>query len=148
MIVQIKRSEKFISFFICSLFFMACSSQEKNVGQNDVITPRVSLTVAIDDELPGYFVFGGENYGYEYDLLKAYADARGLELNIVPYGSSAERVRQLQNGEVDFVSSFDAELSESDKMHAVPICNTSFVLLTSKSRAKEARKMPDRKSVV
>lgn len=142
MIVQIKRSEKFISFFICSLFFMACSSQEKNVGQNDVITPRVSLTVAIDDELPGYFVFGGENYGYEYDLLKAYADARGLELNIVPYGSSAERVRQLQNGEVDFVSSFDAELSESDKMHAVPICNTSFVLLTSKSRAKEARKMP------
>ena len=84
MIVQIKRSEKLLSFFICTLFFMACSASEEDVVPSDVVTPRVSLTVAMDDELPGYFVFGGQNYGYEYDLLKAYADERGLELNIVP----------------------------------------------------------------
>ncbi len=141
MIVLSKRSEKLISFFVCALCFMACSDPETCDRQEKASAPRVNLTVAIDDEMPGYFVFGGENYGYQYDLLKAYADARGLELEIVPYGNASERARKLQNGEVDFVSSFDAGLSETDKRQAVSICNTSFVLLTSKARAKKVQKL-------
>ena len=120
---------------------MACSDPETCDRQEKASAPRVNLTVAIDDEMPGYFVFGGENYGYQYDLLKAYADARGLELEIVPYGNASERARKLQNGEVDFVSSFDAGLSETDKRQAVSICNTSFVLLTSKARAKKVQRL-------
>ena len=97
MIVLSKRSEKLISFFVCALCFMACSDPETCDRQEKASAPRVNLTVAIDDEMPGYFVFGGENYGYQYDLLKAYADARGLELEIVPYGNASERARKLQN---------------------------------------------------
>lgn len=60
-----------------SLFVSCNRSPETTVRQ------RGELVVAMDAEMPGYFVLGGESYGYQYDLFKAYADYLGVRLRIV-----------------------------------------------------------------
>ena len=64
-----------------SLFVSCNRSPETTVRQ------RGELVVAMDAEMPGYFVLGGESYGYQYDLFKAYADYLGVRLR--PDGSGA-----------------------------------------------------------
>ena len=49
--------------------FVSC-----NRSPEPTVRKRGELVVAMDAEMPGYFVLGGENYGYQYDLFKAYAD--------------------------------------------------------------------------
>ena len=63
--------------FFSLLILTACGEQRQAE-----LPERVRLTVAMDDDMPGYFVFGGENYGYQYDLFKAYADYRGLNCRL------------------------------------------------------------------
>lgn len=89
--------------FFSLLILTACGEQRQAE-----LPERVRLTVAMDDDMPGYFVFGGENYGYQYDLFKAYADYRGLELQVVQGLSASERSEKLALGELDFVTALTA----------------------------------------
>ena len=121
--------------FFSLLILTACGEQRQAE-----LPERVRLTVAMDDDMPGYFVFGGENYGYQYDLFKAYADYRGLELQVVQGLSASERSEKLALGELDFVTALTARIAAAEVPASVPIYNTSYVLLADKSRAAAARK--------
>ena len=121
--------------FFSLLILTACGEQRQAE-----LPERVRLTVAMDDDMPGYFVFGGENYGYQYDLFKAYADYRGLELQVVQGLSASERSEKLALGELDFVTALTARIAAAEAPASVPIYNTSYVLLADKSRAAAARK--------
>lgn len=127
---------------LCLLFsvliFTACDRHEV-----EEIPARSSLTVVMDDEMPGYFVFGGESYGYQYDLFKAYADYLGVELQVVSDLSSSERTQMLKQGKADFVTTLSTHVDAELTSASVPIYNTSYVLLTHKKRAAAARKSKD-----
>ena len=58
-------------------FLISC-----NRSPETTIRQRGELVVAMDAEMPGYFVLGGESYGYQYDLFKAYASYLGVRLRV------------------------------------------------------------------
>ena len=70
----------------------------------DDIVERGSLVVGVKDD---YAPFGsrdaaGELVGYDIDVARGFADAIGVELELVPV-SSANRLQKLQRGEIDVV---------------------------------------------
>lgn len=62
--------------FFSSFLLAACGEPQPRTS----VREKGRLTVVMDEPLPGYFVFGGESYGYQYDLFKAFADHLGVEL--------------------------------------------------------------------
>ena len=116
-----------------SLFVSCNRSPETTVRQ------RGELVVAMDAEMPGYFVLGGENYGYQYDLFKAYADYLGVRLRIVDGDRRGGRMAPEQDA-ADIVTTLATRVYDDRAGEAVPIYNSSYVLLGSRTKAAEARK--------
>ncbi len=103
------------------------------------VRERGRLTVVVEDRLPGYFVFGGESYGYQYDLFRAYADHLGVELHVVVGRTPSQCARMLCEGEADLAATL-ADHAATEGLVPVPIYRTSYVLLSDKKTAAQARR--------
>ena len=117
------------------------------------------LVAAVAAEMPGCFVLGGEWFGYQYELLEAYAASLGRELRLVR-GLSMPAIRvKLASGELDAAAVLsDARFPDESEFlsgagsrsaagssgapengaFSVPIYNTGYVLLA----ADAARRPP------
>lgn len=117
------------------LFFIGCNSH-KELGAE--IAQRGEIVVAMDVDMPGYFVLNGESYGYQYDLLKAYAHSLGVELRVTTESNPGACRELLRKGEVDMVATLSSH-ADSFK-ESMPIYKTSYVLLTTRSEAAQFSK--------
>ena len=115
-------------------FLISC-----NRSPETTIRQRGELVVAMDAEMPGYFVLGGESYGYQYDLFKAYAAYLGVRLRVVTEKPHPDRVEDL--GTPDIVATMATHIKHDDDEKALPIYTSSYVLLANRDKAAEARKM-------
>ena len=128
------------------LFFAGCNTVTTG-PQRASVAERGELVVAMDVEMPGYFILGGENYGYQYELFKAYADHLGVDLRIVDGLTSTEGEELLSKGEVDILTTISSHIEPERTADAIPVYTTSYVMLTKKERAKEIRKSPVEKII-
>ena len=88
-------------------FLISC-----NRSPETTIRQRGELVVAMDAEMPGYFVLGGESYGYQYDLFKAYAAYLGVRLRVVTEKPHPDRVEDL--GTPDIVATMATHIKHDD----------------------------------
>lgn len=102
------------------------------------IDRKGTLTVAMDVEMPGFFSLEDVNYGYQYDLLKAYADFRGVDLEVIGGKSPSACAELLMTGKADMIATISSNLSEKDMPYSVPVYNTSYVLMGTKESAMAA----------
>ena len=103
--VSIKQAT--VLFF--SLFLLAACGEPK---PRTSVREKGRLTVVMDEPLPGYFVFGGESYGYQYDLFKTYADHLGVELQVVRSERPSEYDAMLVDGRADIVTALSDHAAE------------------------------------
>ncbi|MCC8034686.1 MAG: transglycosylase SLT domain-containing protein [Rikenellaceae bacterium] len=82
---------------------MGCNDRTPSEPRADAGSARV-FTVAMDMDMPGYFTIEGEPFGYQYDLLRAFTDENGLELNILPGKTLTEISALLESGQVDMAA--------------------------------------------
>lgn len=87
------------------------SKKKKNLGKEkaieldlEKIQERGYLTAILDNSSTGLFLYKGRTMGYEYDLLKLYAEKIGVELKINITVSLEEGFDKLQNGEGDILA--------------------------------------------
>lgn len=119
------------------LLFVICGGGQNR--QRTSVQQRGRLVVAMDIDMPGYFVLEGESYGYSYDLLKAYADYLGVELQVIA-GKNTTRCRaMISSGEVDMMATLTNNAEVDEYGNTVPIYNTSYVMLAPRARAAEIR---------
>ncbi len=100
-----------ILFGFCALFVSGCTGgkqkEDENVAEvrdfgqirEEGVLKAVTLYSSIS-----YFEYRMEPMGYEYDLVKDFADSQGLKLEIMVAESDAELVEILQAGEADVVA--------------------------------------------
>jgi membrane-bound lytic murein transglycosylase F len=94
-----------------------------------------SLVVAMDLELPGYFQLNDRPLGYPYELLEAYASSLGGELRVISENTPVTYFDRLSAGRIDAVAvSGTPALAEGQTF--VPLYETSYVVLTSRVRAR------------
>ena len=75
---------------VCVLVFIAATQyylRPQNQSLSDILKTG-ELRVLIADEPDSQYVFNRQHFGFEYELLKSFADDLGVELNleVVPYG--------------------------------------------------------------
>lgn len=95
------------------------------------------LLVAMDLDLPGYFVLDGRLLGYPYELLEAYAASLGRPLHVISQNTPSGYLDALSAGRLDAV--VVAGTAPADERQAfVPLYRTAYVVLSPRRAAPGA----------
>lgn len=94
------------------LFLWSCTGQEVYETKEEFVTDldwdqikeRGYITVSMDNNSTGYFIYRGRTMGYEYELLKRFTDEHGLELRIDITKSLSEAFDKLNRGDADLLA--------------------------------------------
>ncbi|MCD8103123.1 MAG: transglycosylase SLT domain-containing protein [Alistipes sp.] len=92
----------------------------------------------MDIDMPGYFSIEGEDFGYQYDLLRSFADASGLELEILPGKTLSEIDELLAAGDADMAATLTGHTDGAG--YAETVYSTTFSLVTRSADATRARR--------
>ena len=93
--------------FAIAFIGLSCSSNNKPSEPKEEfiadidwiqIQERGYITVSIDNNSTGYFIYRGKTMGYEYELLKRFTDEHNLELRINVTKSLEEAFNKLNRG--------------------------------------------------
>ncbi|MCP4460735.1 MAG: transporter substrate-binding domain-containing protein [Cytophagales bacterium] len=103
----------YLLIILLTLAFDACRSPEPSIEKKDEfiadfdlekIRERGYIIVSMDNNSTGYFIYRGRTMGYEYELLKRFADEQDLELRIDVTKSLKEAFDKLNRGDTDILA--------------------------------------------
>lgn len=103
-------SQRFLTAAVVVLMAFSCSSDSKFEREPQValdahaIIERGYLNALIDNNSVSYFIFRGEPLGYEYELLKRFADYLHVGLKITIISGVEDAVDRLNKGEGDVIA--------------------------------------------
>ena len=77
-----------------------------NTNENDLpgILKRGKLRVLADNSSTSFFIYKGKRMGFEYELLREFAEELGVELEIITVHDLNEINQRLNNGEGDIIA--------------------------------------------
>lgn len=95
--------------FGCTLFSGAKKEaikvkQEANYSELNRILNDKELKVVVDYNSTNYFVYRGQPMGFQYELLKAFADDIGVNLKLMVSNNLQETFDGLNNGDYDLIA--------------------------------------------
>jgi membrane-bound lytic murein transglycosylase F len=100
----VKKISKFVSILFLSAFLLfGCQPTEKNASLQRIIE-RGYINVGTIYGLTSYYLEAEDAAGFEYELVKNYADSLGVDLKVVPSYSLEELFDKLESGEVDILA--------------------------------------------
>jgi membrane-bound lytic murein transglycosylase F len=96
---------------ITGTLFFSCSENPTNKDKNDSaafdldsIMARGKLVAVTDFNSTNYFLYKGEPMGFHYELLKAFSDHLGVDIEIVSENSIENAFGMLKTGQVDLLA--------------------------------------------
>ena len=98
-------------FGIALLITVLSCSADKEEGTNEPSLARIivkkELVVGVDPSAPplSFYSNTGAINGYESDIAQAIADKLGVKLRLVPSMTTADRIAQLENREINYIAS-------------------------------------------
>jgi membrane-bound lytic murein transglycosylase F len=100
----VKKISKFVSILFLSAFLLfGCQPTEKNASLQRIIE-RGYINVGTIYGLTSYYLEAEDAAGFEYELVKNYADSLGVDLKVVPSYSLEELFDKLNSGQVDILA--------------------------------------------
>lgn len=98
----------YIIFFVLGLLILSCSEKEHlpDPIDRDLTHLKIDgkITALINYSATSYFIYKGQPMGFEYELLKKYAQSEGLALEVVPIKNMDSVFVDLNNGVGDVVA--------------------------------------------
>lgn len=139
---MIKRLILLLSFLV--IVFISCSDNHsfRTFGESavsadlDAIRERGKLVAVSDFNSTNYFIYKGEPMGFNYELLKTFADQAGIDLEIVTENHIDHAIEMLNSGEADVIA-ISLTVNSSRKKEILftePIDETRQVLIQRKPR--------------
>ncbi|HLU88113.1 MAG TPA: transporter substrate-binding domain-containing protein [Taishania sp.] len=129
-------------FLIFSLLLIGCSQNNKSDKTEDAeasesikdyqrIIENGKLTVLVENSSTSYFVYRGENMGFEYEILREFAKEIGVELDVKIVANLDNLVDMINNHEGDIISCNYTVTRERTKLidFSVPYLQTPQVLI-------------------
>lgn len=95
------------------------------------IKKRGTLRAVVDNSSTSYYIYRGRRMGYEYEILRNFADRIGVQLRLVITDDIEEAFKFLNKGEADIIA-MNLEVSEERKQYATftkPTNSVSTVLV-------------------
>ncbi len=123
-------------------FFLSCTSSESDENQIDAVEgmdlPEIlkkgKLVVLAENSSTSYFIYRGKKMGFEYELLKEFAQDLGVDLEIKTVSNLDEINGKLNDGEGDLIACNYTITKERQKEidFSIPFIRTSQVLIQRK----------------
>ena len=124
-LAKLRKRIKFIIFVVFPLTFFFIgwlshsvyypSDDEKKPSVLDKIKENKVLNVVLLNAPTTYYIGVGGEQGFEYDLLKDYADYLGVELNITSANTEKEAIELSQNKDIHITSAALAKTPQREK---------------------------------
>ncbi len=123
----------------------SCRKAEKNELEQtpngstlEEIRQRGKLQVIADDNFTSYFLYRGSPKGFNYELLRAFADQLGVQLNIAVSGELEKSYEMLERGEVDMLAVDLPVIADKSHMlfHTDPLYQANAVLVQRSMQGK------------
>jgi membrane-bound lytic murein transglycosylase F len=117
-------------------------SEKEKINKNslDSIKKRGKIIAVTDNNSTSYFVYRGSPLGYQYELLKEYADYMNLGLEIVINNNLQDKFKMLRKGDVDIiaVNLTVTKIRERQMDFTDPLGETRQVLVQRKQTNKDS----------
>lgn len=124
-----------LCLFGCDLSQNFNTAQSKNATKDvDEIVASGVLTTVTNFNSTNYFIYKGEPMGFQFDMLKAFAEHLGVKLEVLVENNLDEAFELLEKGEVDIFAN-NITVTSSRKEHFLfthPIGTTKQVLVQQK----------------
>lgn len=157
----LNRAGKFL-VFLSVLSLSGCVMEKGGDTQNDTfirpgaqidlpeIIERGKLTVLAENSSTTYFIYRGKKMGFEYELLKLFADEIGVELEIKVVKNLDSLIAMLDRGEGDLIACNYTVTRERSKVISFsrPIIQSPQVLIQRKPDGWEKMKEEEWKKKV
>ncbi len=131
----------FILITLIGAVFLSCSdnSKSRHIKETvafdlDSIRVRGRLIAVTDFNSTSYFIYRGEPMGFHYDLLKAFSDHLGIDLEIITDNHLEDAYDMLKSGKADLLAmGLTVDGSEKNKIQFTePVDSTRQVLVQRK----------------
>lgn len=133
----------------CVLLILACGRREDAVPvyaapeklpvasiDLDSIQARGSLVLCTQNTSTSYFLYRGQPMGFDYDMVKSFADFLGVELEVVVESDVRGMFDRLNSGQADLIACnlTITEHREEEMYFSQPIDQTRMVLVQARPR--------------
>ncbi|MFO8234331.1 MAG: transporter substrate-binding domain-containing protein [Bacteroidales bacterium] len=123
-----------LSVVVLLLFFSCKEEASQPENRLEKIREAGKIVAVTDYNSTNYFIYRGEPMGYQYELLKRFADHLGLKLDIIANKDLQESFELLKKGEVDILA-FNLTVTEDRRKQfdfTIPYTQTRQVLVQRK----------------
>ncbi len=114
---------------ICIIIFFKHVHQQKHNLKGIIESGR--LTVVTESSSSGFLVNGDKVSGFQYELIKAFADTLGVELVVTEQNDMGKCVEGLKDGDYDLIANFIPTTTQwkNDLLYSDPIFTSHQVLV-------------------
>lgn len=91
-------------FFSCSENPASKNKKDSTAFDLDSIVARGKLVAVTDFNSTNYFLYKGEPMGFHYELLQAFSDHLGVDIEMITENSVEDAFRLLKSGQVDLLA--------------------------------------------
>lgn len=143
-VVKITRKQLKTCVLILSMciFASSCSDEPEEEPKTPAvpgldlpaILKKGKLTVLAENSSTSYFIYRGKKMGFEYEMLKEFANELGVDLEIVTISDLDEANSMLNGGEGDIIACNYTVTNERSKIidFSIPFLRTNQVLIQRK----------------
>ena len=126
-----KRVILLLSIVVLAILAITLISKPKKIRDLDGILKEGRLTVLIESGVYGYAKDSVLVYGFQYEIIKKFADSLGVELVIINQTNVKDATKMLRNGELDVLVSLKPLITDSTHatVSVLPILNSRLVLV-------------------
>ena len=148
--MKIKKTYLFKILLICLLLLATinCTRIKKDTHYIDIpstsidlgeILKKGKLTVLVENSSTSFFIYRGKKMGFEYEMLKEFANELGVELEIKIVNNLDDLIPMLNNGEGDIIACNYTITRERKKQidFSLPYIRTPQVLVQRKPEGWE-----------
>lgn len=131
-----------VLILVIFIYFFTCSSKKSKENNSEAvqgidlpeILKRGKLTVLAENSSTSYFIYRGNKMGFEYELLKEFAQEIGVELEVKTVTNLDEINAELNEGEGDIIAcNYTITKERQNEIDfSIPFLRTSQVLIQRK----------------
>ena len=124
--------KKILSIFIILLLFSSCNFFNKDENSK-------TLNVIMQSSILGCVIKDTITEGFQYEIIKEFADSFDYQLNIIFAGNIENAIKQFKNGKADILAhALPTTISMKQQLDfSVPLFTTKLVLIQKKRSKKE-----------
>lgn len=120
--------------------FRSCNHRAMDL---DGIIKSGRLRVFTDSSSLGFVVRGDSVYGFQYEIMKQFANSLGVELQVTQQNNINEGIEGVQDGEYDIIANFLPNTADLNKklLFTEPLFSSRLMLVQQKSKTDSLNRL-------